>query len=206
MMRKHVRVRPRMRWLVMDATAMKAREHVAAATCLCVVLTLVSQFSEGSFDTLVDKGALDALMGEPGAAAERAGNSLLAECARVCAPTGRILVVSLLQDHVLEALLRTFRVGWRLSVTQLPAGPDMLASPLQPFLVVAQAQSAEHAAVGTSVVASVELIIPKKGAGARVSNAEQQHNVALLVRRENAARDAHAATGVRASEAWHGMT
>ena len=163
MMRKHVRVRPRMRWLVMDATAMKACELAAAAACFFGVLTHASQFSEGSFDTLVDKGALDALMGEPGAAAERAGNSLLAECARVCSPNGRILVVSLLQDHVLEALLRTFRLGWRVSITQLPSGPDMLSSPLQPFLVVAQAQSAEHAAVGSCVVASVELIIPKKG-------------------------------------------
>jgi hypothetical protein len=36
MMSMHVRARPKMRWMVMDATAMKARERVRARACVRV--------------------------------------------------------------------------------------------------------------------------------------------------------------------------
>ncbi len=209
MMRLHLRARPKMRWLVMDATAMKARSHDSRAGGLRTaapdaLYVFVRQFADGAFDTVVDKGALDALMGEPGEAAERAGSALLAESARVTSPSGgRVLVVSLLQDHVLETLLRTFRAGWRLSVTQVPPAADMRTSPLQPFLVVAQAVSSSDDDVDTSSsggVPLVELHTPRltAGGGGQIVNAEQQRDVALLIRRENAARQASAAAGVRA--------
>jgi hypothetical protein len=144
----------------------------------------------------VDKGALDALMGDPGAEGATAGAALLSECARVtfCGsrspsrPGGVITVVSLLQDHVLEALLRTFRAGWRLSIRQVPPAPDMMTSPLQPFLVTARAiaPAPDDAATAAGEDAlhypaampplPVELHTPPGGGGAaggRVINAEQ---------------------------------
>ncbi len=214
MMRMHLRARPKMRWLVMDATAMKARR--AACVIALPACSLLSrsppQFGDGAFDTVVDKGALDALMGEPGAEGAAAGGALLAESARVAASAGgAVAVVSLLQDHVLEALLRTFRAGWQLSIRQVPPAPDMMTSPLQPFLVLAR--SALPAPSGTppqgdddaelplpgALAATPVVLHGASGSGAgRVINAEQLRDVALLVARENAARAAGTAAGVRA--------
>jgi len=158
MLRKNLRLRPRMKWLVMDATAMK--------------------FDAASFDAVLDKGALDALMGEEGEEGERQGAALLAECAR-CAAGGVVAVVSLLQDHVLRLLLRTFRAGWALSIEQVPASPDMFTSPLQPFLVLARA-----AASAAATHPPVQLrTLPGVGV-----NAAQARDVRRLVESENAAR------------------
>jgi hypothetical protein len=140
----------------------------------------------------VDKGALDALMGDPGAEGERVGSALLSECARVTSASGSgasgggvIAVVSLLQDHVLETLVRTFRAGWRLSIRQVPPAPDMMTSPLQPFLVTAHAIAPDAAATAADEDAlhypaamsplPVELhTLAGGGAGAgKVINAEQ---------------------------------
>ena len=186
---------------------------MAAAACAADSVHC-PQFGDGAFDLVVDKGALDALMGEPGAAGEAQGAALLAECARVTHPArGVVAVVSLLQDHVLEALLRTFRAGWRVTVRQVPPAPDMLTSPLQPFLLLARAcGDAAPAAVLPSgaedeadaiaypaarPAAPVELHAASGAAAARVVNAEQLRDVALLVARENAARAAGTALGVR---------
>ena len=162
---------------------------------------------------MVDKGALDALMGEAGAEGAAQGAALLAECCRVAHPSrGAVAVVSLLQDHVLEALLHTFRAGWRLSIQQVPPSRDMLTSPLQPFFVLARAAAdvAHHGGADADAApypaavppAAVEFAVPPSGGAGgagRVINAEQLRDVALLVARENAARAAGTAHGVRHS-------
>jgi hypothetical protein len=61
------------------------------------------QFEAGSFDVVMDKGGLDALMGEDTSDADMAGTRLLAEVARVLDPAaGTYICVSLLQPHVLS--------------------------------------------------------------------------------------------------------
>ncbi len=61
------------------------------------------QFEAGSFNVVMDKGGLDALMGEDTSDADVAGDRLLAEVARVLDPAaGTYLCVSLLQPHVLS--------------------------------------------------------------------------------------------------------
>lgn len=64
------------------------------------------QFEGGSFDVVVDKGGLDALMGEDTLAAEEAGQKLLAEVARVLRrqPGAVYFCVTLAQRHVLSDL------------------------------------------------------------------------------------------------------
>jgi SAM-dependent methyltransferase len=167
MLRKHARSRPRMRWQVQDATALK--------------------LPDSSFDTVVDKGMLDALTGEPGEASEQAGEKLLSECSRVCAPGGVLLLVSLLQPHVLSLLLRSFRQGWRARISQVPASADMFTSPLQAFLVELRSEP-------TALAPPVELRLI---AGVAV-NAEQAADVKRLVAAENAGRAGPLASGLLA--------
>ena len=63
-----------------------------------------AQFDAGAFDLVVDKGGLDALMGEDTPEAAAAGARLLAEVQRLAAPAGGAYAcVTLAQAHVLRA-------------------------------------------------------------------------------------------------------
>ena len=180
-LRLHLRARPAMKWLVMDATAMK--------------------FEDGSFDTVVDKGALDALMGEPGPEADTSGGALLRECCRVThADSGNVLIVSLLQAHVLTAVLAIFRLGWRLSITQVPPLADMSSNKLQPFLVVARAMRNDDYS-GSATAPSVDLVVKDGNAGetqppsTRCVNAAQLADIRALIKAENERRRSGLASG-----------
>ena len=66
---------------------------------------LVLQFGDGSFRVALDKGALDALMGEDNEGAAEAGARLLQEVQRVLdVERGVYLCVTLVQPHVLSEL------------------------------------------------------------------------------------------------------
>ena len=67
----------------------------------------VMQFADGSFSAAVDKGGLDALMGEDTEGSEAAGTKLLAEVARLLkSRKGSVYIcVTLAQAHVLSRLL-----------------------------------------------------------------------------------------------------
>ncbi|GBG81413.1 hypothetical protein CBR_g32089 [Chara braunii] len=119
MLTKHVRLRPKMRWLVMDMTKM--------------------QFADGSFDVVIDKGGLDALMPEQSDSARSAGKALLSEVGRVLKKgTGRYICVTLAQTHVLEVLLDHFKLHWKVVVHRVPVSEDV--SDLKPFCVIVNHQ------------------------------------------------------------------
>ena len=124
-------------------------------------------------------------MGEPGEAADTTGGALLRECCRVAAQQGgTLLIVSLLQAHVLRAVLHAFRAGWVLRIQQVPAMRDMAANKLQPFLVTACAQEGAGAHV-----AAVELLGGEEApAGSRPVNASQLADIRALVAAENEER------------------
>lgn len=115
-----------MEWLVMDMTA--------------------TEFPGGSFEVILDKGCLDALMGEEGAEAEKVGDKFLAEVSRLLKPGGgRYLCVTLAQEHVLSLLLKKFRtLEWDIQILRVPL-PDPSTAPgapspvssLHPYLVLA---------------------------------------------------------------------
>ena len=64
------------------------------------------QFADGSFRVALDKGALDALMGEDNEGAGEAGARLLHEVQRVLdVERGVYLCVTLVQPHVLSEFL-----------------------------------------------------------------------------------------------------
>ncbi|CAN6270501.1 unnamed protein product [Urochloa humidicola] len=113
MLRRHARARPEMRWRVMDMTAM--------------------QFADGSFDVILDKGGLDALM-EPGAGA-KLGTKYLNEAKRVLKSGGKFVCLTLAESHVLALLLSEFRFGWDMSI-QAIASESSKKSSFQTFMVV----------------------------------------------------------------------
>ncbi|GAB2221750.1 hypothetical protein Drorol1_Dr00012938 [Drosera rotundifolia] len=107
MLRRNVRERPGMRWRVMDMTAL--------------------QFEDGTFDVVLDKGGLDALM-EP-ELGSTLGNQYLSEVKRVLKFGGKFICLTLAESHVLGLLFPKFRVGWKMVLHSLP-----LASPKKPGL------------------------------------------------------------------------
>ncbi|CAL5017436.1 unnamed protein product [Urochloa decumbens] len=113
MLRRHARARPEMRWRVMDITSM--------------------QFVDGSFDVILDKGGLDALM-EPGAGA-KLGTKYLNEAKRVLKSGGKFVCLTLAESHVLALLLSEFRFGWETSI-QAIASESSKKSSFQTFMVV----------------------------------------------------------------------
>ncbi|XP_020526413.1 methyltransferase-like protein 13 isoform X2 [Amborella trichopoda] len=80
MLRNHIRSRPNMRWRVMDMTQM--------------------QFADGSFDVVLDKGGLDALM-EP-QLGPKLGSQYLSEVKRVLKVGGKYICLTLAESHVIE--------------------------------------------------------------------------------------------------------
>ena len=116
MLAANVRSRPRMRWRVMDMTAL--------------------EFGDGAFELVMDKGGLDALHADDDEGGRKVASKALAEAGRVLAPGGAYACVTLGETHVLTHLLAFFRrPGWAVSVAAPPPPPDMCGAPLQPLLV-----------------------------------------------------------------------
>ncbi|XP_028759564.1 eEF1A lysine and N-terminal methyltransferase [Neltuma alba] len=115
MLRRNIRQRPHMRWRVMDMTSM--------------------QFAEGTFDAVIDKGGLDALM-EP-KLGPKLGNQYLSEVKRVLKSAGKYVCLTLAESHVLDILFSKFRIGWKMTVDAVPMESSTKPS-LQTFLVVAE--------------------------------------------------------------------
>lgn len=103
------------------------------------------EFPAGSFDAVVDKGLLDAMM--PSTATEVTADvfKMLSECARCLKPGGVHIVVTLAQDHVLRCLLQ-WAAGAGNAVNGQPCSPyescsiatitsQDATSPLCPFFI-----------------------------------------------------------------------
>jgi SAM-dependent methyltransferase len=80
--------RPEMKWLQMDATAMT--------------------FADESFSVVLDKGTLDALLTDNSASVANTVEKYFTEIARVLKPSGRYICISLLQEHIIKAILHFF--------------------------------------------------------------------------------------------------
>ncbi|XP_042515863.1 eEF1A lysine and N-terminal methyltransferase isoform X2 [Macadamia integrifolia] len=117
MLRRNVRSRPGMRWRVMDMTSM--------------------QFMDESFDAVVDKGGLDALM-EP-ELGPKLGSQYLSEVKRVLKSGGKFICLTLAESHVLGLLFPKFRFGWKTGLHAIPQKPSNKPS-LLTFMVVIEKQ------------------------------------------------------------------
>ncbi|KDO41809.1 hypothetical protein CISIN_1g004133mg [Citrus sinensis] len=118
MLRRNVRDRSDMRWRVMDMTSM--------------------QFMDETFDVILDKGGLDALM-EP-ELGHKLGNQYLSEVKRLLKSGGKFVCLTLAESHVLGLLFPKFRFGWKMSVHAIPQKSSSEPS-LQTFMVVADKEN-----------------------------------------------------------------
>ncbi|KAK6279276.1 hypothetical protein POUND7_019543 [Theobroma cacao] len=121
MLRRNVRDRPNMRWRVMDMTQM--------------------QFTDDTFDVVLDKGGLDALM-EP-ELGPKLGNQYLSEVKRVLKSRGKFICLTLAESHVLGLLFPKFRFGWKLSLYAIPQKPSSNPE-LQTFMLVAEKENSNE--------------------------------------------------------------
>ncbi|KAJ7521159.1 hypothetical protein O6H91_19G040400 [Diphasiastrum complanatum] len=167
MLHKHARSRPRMMWRVMDMTNM--------------------QFPGKSFDVVMDKGGLDALLGEP-EEDPTTGRLFLSEVRRVLKPGGRYACVTLAQKHVIDILMSNFRCGWSLDVHEIPASRGSSPSSLSPFLVIIRS-------MGSSIVPSVNFFLDE---GACHGYKEQLRSLEETIEEENRLRleDKHESNGL----------
>ncbi|KAM7261401.1 hypothetical protein ACFE04_008768 [Oxalis oulophora] len=118
MLRRNVRDRPIMKWRIMDMTKM--------------------QFEDETFDVVVDKGGLDALM-EP-ELGPALGNQYLLEVKRVLKSGGKFVCLTLAESHVVALLFSKFRFGWKMSVHDIPQQKSNKPG-LQTFMVVAEKEN-----------------------------------------------------------------
>lgn len=115
MLRRNVRDRPHMRWRVMDMTQM--------------------QIVDETFDVVLDKGGLDALM-EP-EQGSKLGNDYLCEVNRVLKPGGKFICLTLAESHVLGLVFSKFRFGWNISIHAI-SQKSSIKPKLQTFMVDAE--------------------------------------------------------------------
>ncbi|XP_021836682.1 uncharacterized protein [Spinacia oleracea] len=158
MLRRNVRDRPRMRWRVMDITSM--------------------QLADGTFDVVLDKGGLDALM-EP-EFGSKLGDQYLSEVKRVLKPGGKFICLTLAESHVLGLLFPKFRIGWKITLHCIPQKPSSKPS-LNTFMVVA--------VKGDSSV--VDEIVSSFDQSSIDCNKEQVRGLNAALEAENEVRKAH---------------
>uniref|UniRef100_A0A7C9A2R3 Methyltransferase type 11 domain-containing protein n=1 Tax=Opuntia streptacantha TaxID=393608 RepID=A0A7C9A2R3_OPUST len=152
MLRRNVRDRPDMRWRVMDMTQM--------------------QFADGTFDVVLDKGGLDALM-EP-EFGPNLGNQYLSEVKRVLNEGGKFICLTLAESHVLGLLFPKFRFGWEMTLHCISQKPSSKPS-LSTFMVVA--------VKGSSAV--VDQIMSSFDHSSIDCNREQAHGLYIALEAEN---------------------
>ncbi|KAL3506430.1 hypothetical protein ACH5RR_031812 [Cinchona calisaya] len=136
MLRRNVRLRPEMKWRVMDMTHM--------------------QFEKESFDVVLDKGGLDALM-EP-ELGPKLGNQYLSEVKRVLKDGGKFVCLTLAESHVLGLLFPKFRCGWKMSIHAIPQKSTERSS-LLTFMVIAEKDNS----TSFSLISSSHDLIAKNG-------------------------------------------
>ncbi|KAE9450713.1 hypothetical protein C3L33_17386, partial [Rhododendron williamsianum] len=94
-------------------------------------------FADETFDVVLDKGGLDALM-EP-ELGPKLGNQYLSEVKRVLKSGGKFICLTLAESHVLGLLFPELRYGWKMSVHVIPQKQSDKPN-LHTFMVIAEKQ------------------------------------------------------------------
>ena len=80
-------------------------------------MTKLTRFHDSSFDIVLDKGALDALMAEETSLILENASEMFLELKRVLAPKGQYLCISMAQGFILKHFLQAFCITWQWGVT-----------------------------------------------------------------------------------------
>ncbi|KAL8051466.1 hypothetical protein ABFX02_06G150100 [Erythranthe guttata] len=117
MMKRNIKVRPEMKWRVMDITNI--------------------QFPSGTFDVIVDKGGLDILMDSE--LGPRSGlRSYISEVKRLLKAGGRYICLTLAEPLVLGLLFLKFRFGWKINLYTIYDEASPGTNTQQTFMLVAE--------------------------------------------------------------------
>ena len=73
---------------------------------------LKMNFADNSFDCVIDKGTLDAIMTDDSTSTIEKITAMIAEIRRVLKNNGRYICVSLAQGHIVDFVVDTFASGW----------------------------------------------------------------------------------------------
>lgn len=96
------------------------------------------EFEDAMFDSVVDKGTLDAIYSSTDSETARKVEKMFDEIARVLKVAGRYICITLAQDHILEKLLSYFGSGWlvRVHKVKLESDESMVGGALPVFIFV----------------------------------------------------------------------
>ena len=147
----------------------------------------------GSFDVIMDKACLDALVTDPSLAVFRDVSAMIDETLRVLwGEGGKYICVTLAQTHVLKFLLTKFAVGWEGVVTHA-VSVEAQAS-LSSFVFVFTRAPVELAAAPTTLTVDLDETDSMFGAGAE---AAAKNNTNQKNKKTGSARDiVHVALGL----------
>ena len=83
---------------------------------------LKMSYTDNTFDSVIDKGTLDAIMTDD--SSETAGKvaTMVAEIRRVLKNSGRYICISLAQGHIVDFILKQFADGWLVRLHQVKLG------------------------------------------------------------------------------------
>lgn len=147
--------RPQMSFLKMDMTQM--------------------EFPDASFQVVLDKGTLDAVLTDEEEKTLQQVDRMLAEVGRVLQVGGRYLCISLAQAHVLKKAVGHFsREGWMVRVHQVASGQDkVLEAELRFPLPVFAFIMTKFRPIPGSALQIFELCAQEQGKPMRLESAEQ---------------------------------
>eukprot|EP01029_Cantina_marsupialis_P009808 TRINITY_DN22637_c0_g1_i1.p1 TRINITY_DN22637_c0_g1~~TRINITY_DN22637_c0_g1_i1.p1 ORF type:complete len:705 (-),score=237.46 TRINITY_DN22637_c0_g1_i1:214-2328(-) len=93
-----------------------------------------TEFANGEFDVIIDKGAMDALISGDDEENIKNGNKLINEIGRILAPNGKYCCVTLCQEHIFDIMTSRAHSLDLVHVYDF----DLLDSAMVPFLMVMQ--------------------------------------------------------------------
>ena len=91
------------------------------------------EYSDGAYDVIFDKGALDALMSEDTAEVAEKARGMFFEISRLLSDGGKYVCITLAESFILKALLSHYTTHqWAISVESVQHGKP---SPFKPFYI-----------------------------------------------------------------------
>jgi len=86
---------------------------------------LKMSFEDNTFDSVIDKGTLDAIMADDSTGTTEKVTAIIAEIRRVLKNSGRYICVSLAQGHIVDFIVKQFAEGWLVRLHQVKLGDSV---------------------------------------------------------------------------------